>query len=216
MTTRAATASRSFDGAIIKVRRDRSHAGRAARPARRRAAPRRSRGRRLRRRTRIMLLHQYRHPVRQRLWELPAGLLDVAGEPASRRPNGSSPRRQDSGGAWDTLVDTYTSPGMSDEAIRIFLARGVGEACRAPRPVDEEADSSVRWVASGRRAGWRSCTVRSPTRWRWRASFGGAGPRRPGSGDCVPPTRLGCPAAARRMTAVHPFRRSRVRHDERQ
>ncbi|MGH8920797.1 MAG: NUDIX domain-containing protein, partial [Actinomycetes bacterium] len=29
---------------------------------------------------RLMMIHQYRHPVARRLWELPAGLLDVAGE----------------------------------------------------------------------------------------------------------------------------------------
>ena len=30
---------------------------------------------------RVLLIRQYRHPVRMRLWEIPAGLLDVAGEP---------------------------------------------------------------------------------------------------------------------------------------
>ncbi len=43
---------------------------------------------------RVVMVHQYRHPVGGPLWELPAGILDVAGEP--RRPSprpGSSPRR---------------------------------------------------------------------------------------------------------------------------
>ena len=30
----------------------------------------------------IMLVYQYRHPLGRRLWELPAGLLDLGGEPA--------------------------------------------------------------------------------------------------------------------------------------
>src|SRR6218665_2192074 len=30
---------------------------------------------------RVLLIKQYRHPVRARLWELPAGLPDIAGEP---------------------------------------------------------------------------------------------------------------------------------------
>src|SRR5690348_2737769 len=30
----------------------------------------------------VLMVNQYRHPVRQRLDELPAGLLDVPGEPA--------------------------------------------------------------------------------------------------------------------------------------
>ncbi|MDQ1652926.1 MAG: 8-oxo-dGDP phosphatase, partial [Cryptosporangiaceae bacterium] len=31
---------------------------------------------------RVLLVRQYRHPVRRMLWELPAGLLDVDGESA--------------------------------------------------------------------------------------------------------------------------------------
>ena len=30
---------------------------------------------------RVLLIRQYRHPVGHRLWEIPAGLLDLAGEP---------------------------------------------------------------------------------------------------------------------------------------
>ncbi|CAM5675810.1 ADP-ribose pyrophosphatase OS=Streptomyces violarus OX=67380 GN=FHS41_006495 PE=4 SV=1 [Streptomyces violarus] len=29
---------------------------------------------------RVLVLRQYRHPVRHKLWEIPAGLLDVPGE----------------------------------------------------------------------------------------------------------------------------------------
>ena len=48
---------------------------------------------------RVLMIQQYRHPVRMELWELPAGLLDVPGEHkvAARTrwpaPSGSSPRR---------------------------------------------------------------------------------------------------------------------------
>jgi 8-oxo-dGDP phosphatase len=97
-------------------------------------------------RGRVLLLQQYRHPVRHRLWELPAGLLDVAGEPASQ-----AAKRElvEEAGLvaeqWDTLVDTYTSPGMSDEAIRIFLARRVSSVSR-PEGHDEEAELQPEWV----------------------------------------------------------------------
>ena len=30
---------------------------------------------------RLMMIYQYRHALERRLWEMPAGLLDVAGEP---------------------------------------------------------------------------------------------------------------------------------------
>jgi ADP-ribose pyrophosphatase len=74
----------------------------------------------------VVLVNQYRTPVRARLDELPAGLLDVAGEPAQA----AAARELAEEAAlvadrWDTLVDLHTSPGMTDEAIRIFLARGL-------------------------------------------------------------------------------------------
>ena len=86
---------------------------------------------------RILLLLQYRHPVARRLWELPAGLLDVADEPASAAAKRELAEEANlSARQWDTLVDTYTSPGMTDEAIRLYLARGIEEspatAIRAP------------------------------------------------------------------------------------
>ena len=95
---------------------------------------------------RVLLVTQYRHPVRRRLEELPAGLLDVPGEPAL-----DAAKRElveEEGLAADTLhvlVDTLTSPGMTDEAIRIFLARDVREVERDVQE-HEEADMTTAWV----------------------------------------------------------------------
>jgi ADP-ribose pyrophosphatase len=97
---------------------------------------------------RVLLIHQYRHPVRQRLWELPAGLLDVAGEPASTAAQREL--AEEAGIAatrWETLVDTYTSPGMSNEAIRVFLARDLTVLTDQHERVDEEAELVPHWVA---------------------------------------------------------------------
>lgn len=41
----------------------------------------------------LYLVKQYRHPVATTEWELPAGLLDVEGEPPGRRPLGNWPRK---------------------------------------------------------------------------------------------------------------------------
>lgn len=72
----------------------------------------------------VLLVNQYRHPVRRRLDELPAGLLDVDGEPALAAAKRELAEEAGTrAGEWHVLVDLYTSPGMSDEAIRIFLAR---------------------------------------------------------------------------------------------
>ena len=95
---------------------------------------------------RVALLEQYRHPVRQRLWELPAGLLDVAGEPA--RDAAARELVEEAGlqaADWSVLVDTLSSPGMTDEAVRVFLARELTSVERPPGRA-EEADLVLAWV----------------------------------------------------------------------
>ena len=95
---------------------------------------------------RILLVNQYRHPVGARLDELPAGLLDVDGEPAL----GAAQRElaEEAGLAadtWHVLVDAFSSPGMTDETIRVFLARGVRTVDRDVQE-HEEADMTTTWV----------------------------------------------------------------------
>ncbi|WP_035841648.1 NUDIX domain-containing protein [Kitasatospora azatica] len=78
---------------------------------------------------RVLLVRQYRHPVRQRLWELPAGLLDVPGEnPLHAAQRELYEEAHCKAGEWRVLVDFYTSPGGTDEALRLFLATDLAEA----------------------------------------------------------------------------------------
>ncbi|MBA3525133.1 MAG: NUDIX hydrolase [Geodermatophilaceae bacterium] len=97
----------------------------------------------------VVLLRQYRHPVRVYLWELPAGLLDVAGEPAHV---GAARELAEEAAlvatTWHTLLDLRSSPGFSDEAVRVFLARGLSDVPVADRYVGqhEEADMTIERV----------------------------------------------------------------------
>ncbi len=95
---------------------------------------------------RVVVLRQYRHPVASHLWEIPAGLLDEPGEP----PLATAQRElvEEAGltaAEWHTVIDLYSSPGMSSEAIRVFLARGltVVDPADRPTPTDEERDLIV-------------------------------------------------------------------------
>lgn len=98
---------------------------------------------------RLLVIRQYRHPVGKRLWEIPAGLLDRPGEPlleAAQRELAEEAHLVASD--WRVLVDAYTSPGISDEAVRIFVARDAGPAPGERTPGrHEEFDLELRWVA---------------------------------------------------------------------
>jgi 8-oxo-dGDP phosphatase len=97
---------------------------------------------------RVLCLHQYRHPARMRMFELPAGLLDVAGE----EPQVAAARelKEEAGleaSDWTPLASAYSSPGISSERIDYFLARGVTPADRGDFvPAHEEADMETLWV----------------------------------------------------------------------
>jgi 8-oxo-dGDP phosphatase len=93
----------------------------------------------------IALVYQYRHPIGRRLWELPAGLLDLDGE----APHLTAAREleEEAGLAateWRTLVDLDSTPGFSDESVRVYLATGLTDVGR-PEAHDEEADLTTQW-----------------------------------------------------------------------
>ncbi len=96
---------------------------------------------------RVLMIRQYRHPVGHELWEIPAGLLDLDGEPphvaAARElmeETGCEPL------TLETLIDLRPSPGGSDEVIRVYLARGVRASEEEFEREHEEAELVQRWV----------------------------------------------------------------------
>ncbi len=98
----------------------------------------------------VLMIRQYRHPVGRLLWEIPAGLRDVAGEPllaTARRElvEEAGYRARD----WRVLADYYSSPGFTTERLRIFLARDLELVPPAERdfvPEDEETQLVVAWL----------------------------------------------------------------------
>jgi ADP-ribose pyrophosphatase len=98
---------------------------------------------------RVALIRQYRHPVAAQLWELPAGLRDVDGETPHETAARELAEEADlAAEQWHVLADLWTSPGGSDEVLRIYLARGISVVPPERRfsRQDEEADLQVRWV----------------------------------------------------------------------
>jgi ADP-ribose pyrophosphatase len=91
---------------------------------------------------RVLLVRQYRHPIGMLVFEPPAGLLDIEGEPAHL--TAARELAEEAGYAaatWHTLVDFFNSPGGSSEAIRVFLARDLTEI-PGGRPLTGEAEEA--------------------------------------------------------------------------
>ena len=97
---------------------------------------------------RALVVEQYRHAVKHRLLQLPAGLCDVEGED----PEAVARRElvEEAGveaSEWTHLASTYSSPGITSEVSHYFLARGVREVGRGDfEPEHEEAEMTVSWV----------------------------------------------------------------------
>jgi 8-oxo-dGTP pyrophosphatase MutT (NUDIX family) len=97
---------------------------------------------------RMLLIRQYRHAAGSMLWEAPAGLLDVDGEPAlacaKRELLEETGYLADT---WHVLVDYWNSPGGSTEAFRCYLARDLRSAPGGrPEGAAEERDLPISWV----------------------------------------------------------------------
>ncbi|MEU8026405.1 MULTISPECIES: NUDIX domain-containing protein [Micromonospora] len=94
----------------------------------------------------VVLIRQYRHPVGRHLWELPAGLMDVSGEDLAAAAARELAEEADlTAGTIDVLVDLHSSPGFSNEVVRVFLARDLADVPAGQRHErsEEEADLQV-------------------------------------------------------------------------
>jgi 8-oxo-dGDP phosphatase len=101
-------------------------------------------------RDQVLMIRQYRHPAGAMLWEIPAGLRDVAGEPLL-----ATAQREllEEAGCqamqWHVLSDYLSSPGISTERLRVYLARDLTMVPAGEREYvrhDEEAYLTVAWV----------------------------------------------------------------------
>lgn len=95
----------------------------------------------------IAMVHQYRHAVKRRLWELPAGLLDLKDE--SELAGAQRELVEEAGlkaAQWSVLADIVTSPGFCEETARVYLAQDLIEVERPEAFGDEEADMDFAWI----------------------------------------------------------------------
>ena len=97
----------------------------------------------------VLVLRQYRHAAQSVMIEIPAGLLDVEGEPpleaAKRELREEGLLEAD---RWTPLFEMRTSPGASTEVVHLYLAERL-HAVDSPdgfTPRHEEASMTRSWV----------------------------------------------------------------------
>lgn len=96
---------------------------------------------------RVVLIQQYRQPIKERDWEVPAGLLDVAGEPPVETAKRELGEEVDlAADRWQHLVSIHTTPGGNDEVVHLFLARGLSDVQTDYEREHEESDMRVERV----------------------------------------------------------------------
>jgi 8-oxo-dGDP phosphatase len=91
------------------------------------------------------------------LWELPAGLRDVDGEPpvdSARRE--LAEETQLAAERWSLLVSQHPSPGFCDELIHLYLAEGLSDVARPDGFVveQEELDMTIERVPLAQAVQW--------------------------------------------------------------
>jgi 8-oxo-dGTP pyrophosphatase MutT (NUDIX family) len=97
----------------------------------------------------VVLLRQYRHPIGDYLWELPAGLRDADGEPPLETAKRELAEEvQLAAQRWSLLTTSYSSPGFCDEQVLVYLAEGLSDVSRPDgfTVEHEEADMTIERV----------------------------------------------------------------------
>lgn len=98
---------------------------------------------------RVLLVHQYRHPVARRMLELPAGTLDVTGEPPVVAAARELAEEADVvASEWSSLLTLRATPGYSSEQWEVFVATGLSAVPAGERTAREaeEADMQQWWM----------------------------------------------------------------------
>jgi ADP-ribose pyrophosphatase len=103
----------------------------------------------------LCLLRNYRFPLNETLWEIPAGTLEPGEEVLHAAQRELAEETGYQAGKWDKLTAFYPSPGVLNEVLHIYVARELTPGAMHPEP-DEQMEphavaltQALAWVHDG-------------------------------------------------------------------
>src|SRR5206468_1855894 len=91
---------------------------------------------------RIVLVRQYRYPVDDALWELPAGRLDAGESPEQAAQRELQEEIGQKAGSLSRMTFFFTTPGFCDESMHVFRATGLAPS-KAKGDEDERIEAQA-------------------------------------------------------------------------
>ncbi len=92
----------------------------------------------------ILLVHQFRYPMKRHLYELPAGKLDANEDPTICAARELEEETGYVAGTLEKLTAIYTTPGFCNEQLHIYLATNLTTSPRGQRLEEGEIDLTVK------------------------------------------------------------------------
>lgn len=92
----------------------------------------------------ILLVHQFRYPMKKHLFELPAGKLDAGEDPAVCAARELEEETGYIAQTIQKLTAIYTTPGFCNELLHIYLATNLTRSPRGQQLEEGEMDLTVR------------------------------------------------------------------------
>ncbi|HHX50240.1 MAG TPA: NUDIX hydrolase [Clostridia bacterium] len=92
----------------------------------------------------ILLVQQFRKPVEEYLWEIPAGKLEAGENPRQCATRELLEETGLKAKKLEFLAKFFTSPGFSNEVVHLYLTLVQGEKVQ---PRDQEEITGTKWVS---------------------------------------------------------------------
>ncbi|MBI3005610.1 MAG: NUDIX hydrolase [Ignavibacteriales bacterium] len=91
----------------------------------------------------LLLVRQFRYPMKKYLYELPAGKLGPNEDPALCARRELEEETGYAASSWEKLASIYTTPGFCDELLHIFLATGVKKTGKGQQLEEGELNLTI-------------------------------------------------------------------------